>query len=62
MKVTELDLGGRCQCVFRDERCLYTGAETWCDNHAKRCEALGNLANYRGWRYVDPPLVAKRVK
>lgn len=45
---------GSCACVFKDDTCRYAGEETSCDHTLRRCQELGNDANYRGDRLPLP--------
>lgn len=45
---------------FKDEECGYTGDETWCDRTYARCTALGNTANFGGFRWL-PSLIGKTI-
>lgn len=45
---------------FKGEECGYSGAETWCDRTYARCDALGNTANYGGFRWL-PSIVNKKI-
>ena len=42
---------------FKDERCLYTGAETWCDKTFARCKVLNNTLNFYGF----PTIVQQQI-
>jgi hypothetical protein len=37
---------------FKGPECGYTGNEDWCDRSYKRCQALGNTANFGGNRWL----------
>ena len=41
-----------CQWPFKSAECAYAGAATWCDQSYTRCTALGNTANYGGFRFI----------
>ena len=45
---------------FKGSRCKYSGSETWCDRSYARCQALGNTANFGGFRFL-PDLELKEV-
>lgn len=40
------------------EYCRYNGAESWCDQSYNRCLALGNNANFGGFRFL--PAISER--
>ncbi len=43
-----------CQWPFKvSAECGYMGSETWCDQTAGRCKALGNYANFGGRKYIS---------
>lgn len=37
---------------FKGTECTYSGGESWCDRSYTRCEALGNQANFGGFRWL----------
>ena len=37
---------------FKGTECGYSGAGTWCDRTYARCSALGNTANFGGFRWL----------
>lgn len=37
---------------FKGDYCRYAGAATWCDRSYNRCEALDNVANFGGFRWL----------
>jgi hypothetical protein len=43
-----------------DSPCMYSGSEIWCDRTYVRCTALGNTANYGGFRWL-PSIVDKEI-
>lgn len=45
---------------FKGAECTYSGAEGWCDRSYARCEALGNAANFGGFRWL-PSIEDKNV-
>ena len=45
---------------FKGEECGYSGEETWCDRTYARCSALGNTANYGGFRWL-PSIMNKKI-
>ncbi len=48
-----------CPWPFKDATyCKYAGAESWCDQSYNRCLALGNSANFGGFRFL--PAIAER--
>lgn len=50
-----------CPWTFKDANtCKYSGAETWCDQSFERCQALGNTANFGGFRFL-PALKDKKI-
>jgi len=38
--------------IFKGDYCQYSGAETHCDRTYTRCAALGNTANFGGYRWL----------
>ncbi len=38
--------------VFKGAECQYAGTEPWCDRSYTRCQALGNTANFGGFRWL----------
>lgn len=46
--------------VFTGTECAYAGGENWCDRSYTRCTALGNTANFGGFRYL-PDLQNKTI-
>jgi len=46
--------------VFKGPECGYTGSETWCDRSYARCSALGNTANFGGFRWL-PSIMDKEI-
>lgn len=46
--------------VFKGDECTYAGVETWCDRTYSRCSALGNTANFGGFRWL-PSLEGQEV-
>ena len=46
--------------VFKGTYCTYSGNGTWCDRTYKRCSALGNTANFGGFRWI-PSIVDLKV-
>ena len=46
--------------AFKGTECTYSGAETWCDRTYSRCVALGNQANFGGFRWL-PSIVDKDI-
>jgi len=46
--------------VFKGTECAYAGAGTWCDRSYTRCNALGNTANFGGFRFL-PSIENKKV-
>lgn len=45
---------------FKGTECTYAGIETWCDRSYTRCSALGNQANFGGFRWL-PSIVDKEL-
>lgn len=45
---------------FKGQECGYIGTDAWCDRSFTRCEALGNQANFGGFRWL-PSIVDKEV-
>lgn len=45
---------------FKGRECGYRGTETWCDRSYTRCAALGNQANFGGFRWL-PSIADKEV-
>lgn len=45
---------------FKGTECAYAGAEIWCDRTYTRCVALGNQANFGGFRWL-PSIVNKQI-
>lgn len=45
---------------FKGTECAYAGAETWCDRTYTRCAALGNQANFGGFRWL-PSIQEKEI-
>ena len=45
---------------FKGEECGYVGAATWCDRTYARCLALGNEANFGGFKWL-PSIVDKEI-
>lgn len=45
---------------FKGTECTYSGGETWCDRTYVRCTALGNTANFGGFRWL-PSIVDKEI-
>lgn len=45
---------------FKGTECGYTGTADWCDRSYKRCQQLGNTANFGGFRFL-PSIVDKEV-
>jgi len=47
--------------VFKGTECGYAGGGTWCDRSYSRCSALGNTANFGGFRFIpafsDKPII-----
>ena len=49
-----------CQWIFKDERCLYSGAETSCDKTMTRCKQLSNVVRFGGYPAI-PTEMSRRV-
>jgi hypothetical protein len=45
---------------FKGTHCGYSGDQTWCDRSYKRCESLGNTANFGGFRWL-PSIVDAEI-
>jgi len=45
---------------FKGTECAYAGAETWCDRSYTRCVAVGNQANFGGFRWL-PSIIDKEL-
>ena len=46
--------------VFKGDQCSYSGSEAWCDRTYSRCQALGNTANFGGFRWL-PSIKDKQI-
>jgi len=45
---------------FKGTECAYAGGETWCDRTYARCLAIGNTANFGGFRWL-PSIIDKEI-
>ena len=45
---------------FKGTECGYSGSATWCDRTYARCQALGNAANFGGFRWL-PSIIGKEI-
>lgn len=41
-----------CRFIFKGAACSYSGGGSWCDGSYARCAALGNTANFGGFRWL----------
>jgi hypothetical protein len=51
-----------CSCQvkkFKDSRCGYAGAETWCDKTLTRCKVLNNQTRFYGFPTITKSMVVK---
>lgn len=46
--------------TFKGTECKYAADATWCDRSYSRCESLGNIANFGGFRWL-PELEDKEI-
>ena len=47
--------------IFKGTECQYAGGETWCDRTHVRCNALNNIINFGGYRWL-PSLESKEIR